>query len=365
LKQVIYKIGWRAASVAAGLLVAGLLAEAFGRGAPALYSVLWSGAFGSWGRLLATLSKVAPLLLAGLAVAVPLSAGLFNIGGDGQLYAGALLSVSVALFCAGLPRALLLPLVLVAGVLGGAAWASVAGWLRARRGVHEVIATIMLNFVAFHATAWLVNRGPLADPSGVARTPQIGAAARLPVLAESGTYNLSAALLVALGAALAAWWLVSRTVTGFRFRAVGGNAPAASRKGVSLARTRFLAMAAGGAFGGLAGALELAGVQYSLSAAFSPGYGFDGIAVALVAAGNALAVPFAALLFAAVRAAGPGLQLDAGLSQETIYVIEAVVVIAAAVPSMPPILRRVAARLRERGGGRRGGRTQARVEAPR
>lgn len=330
----------RTAAVAVGLAAAGVVAAVFGGGPGVFFAALAEGAFGGWGRLTATLVKVAPLLLAGLAVAVPLKAGLFNIGAEGQMYVGALAAVAVALCAPALPAWALVPTVIASGAAAGALWGALAGVLKGRWGVHEVVATIMLNFIALHATAWLVTTGPLADPRGLARTPEVPQAARLPVVFESGIHGLSAAFFIALAAAVVAWWFISRTVTGYRLRAAGGNPLAASRHGIRSARMTLTAMAAGGAFAGLAGALEVAGVQYSVSAAFSPGYGFDGIAVALVAGGNCLAVPAAALLFAALRAAGTALQLDAGLSPQLIYVIEAVIVIAVAIPALPRSVRR-------------------------
>lgn len=341
LRERLSGVCWKLTAVGIGLAAAGLLAAAFGMGMGPFAKALWHGAFGSPGRLIATIAKMTPLVLAGLAVAVPLKGRLFNIGAEGQLYAGALASVSVALALGALPRVVLVPLTLMAGTAAGAAYGGVAGRLKARYGVHEVISTIMLNFVALYMTSWLVNIGPLASPDGVGRTPLIPEGARLPAIAESGAYSLSAGIIIALAGAGAAWWLVSVSVTGFRMRAAGDNPVAAGRKGISAKRMIMTAMAAGGAFAGLAGAAEATGVHYSVSASFSPGYGFDGIAVALLAGANPLGVVPAAALFAALRAAGPMLQLDAGISAQMIYVIEAIVVIAAAVPAAPRILARL------------------------
>lgn len=335
------KVGWRLLSVVVGLLVAGLIATAFGRDPAAFYRALAVGAFGSWSHTLTTLAKVTPLLLAGLAVAVPLRAGLFNIGAEGQMCAGALASVTVVALAGPADAAVMLPLVILAGIAAGAAWGAVAGFLKSRCGVHEVISTIMLNFIALYTVAYLVNTGPLADPSGVGRTPEIPPSARLPLIFESGPHGLSVALVIALAAWLVAWWFVVKSVTGFRMRVAGANPLAAGRKGINVRRMTLVAMAVGGGLAGLGGVLEVCGVQYSLSVAFSPGYGFDGIAVALVAGGYLIGVPVAALFFAAVRAAGTSLQLDAGLSPQMIYVIEAVVVIAAAVPAAPRMLARL------------------------
>lgn len=304
----------------------------FGVSPPTFFAALFNGAFGDFGRVIATLVKFSPFVLTGLAFAVPLKGGLFNIGAQGQMYAGALGAVWLALAFPSLPAYALLPLVLAAATAMGAVYGGIAGILKSRFRVHEVIATIMLNLIAAHGLAFLVNGGPLSAPGGVGRSPMIPEAATLPVIARSGALKLSAGLGVAVLAVFAGWWFVSRSVAGFRLRAVGGNPIAAKRHGINTARTTVAAFVAGGAFAGLAGAVEVCGSHHFVSADFSPGYGFDGIAVALLAGSNLLGILPAALLFAAMRAAGTMLQLDTGLSPEIILVLEALVVIAAAVP---------------------------------
>lgn len=333
------------AAIFIGLAAAGLVAAAFGRGVVPFYRALALGAFGGAGPLIATLAKTAPLILAGLAVAVPLRGGLFNVGGEGQMYVGALVTVTASFVFAPLPAFAAAPLALLAGALGGAGYASAAGVLKSRYGVHEVVSTIMLNFVALHATAYLANHGPLAAAGGLGRTMDVPFAARLPVLLSHKAWELSAAIFVALAAAAVAWWFVDKSVQGYRLRAAGGNPLAASRKGINLRRTTLVAMAAAGAAAGLAGAVEVAGHEHFVSVGFSSDYGFDGIAVALLAGASIPAVPLAAFLFAAVRSAGSALQLDAGLSPEVIFVIEAVIVVAAAVPEVPGIFARLRPRV--------------------
>jgi len=316
------------------------MSAAFGGGFVAFYRTLVEGPFGSWGRLLATFAKVSPLVLTGLAAALPLKGGLFNIGAQGQMYAGALAAMATALVLSGISPLMLIPLVLLVGTAAGAGFGAIAGRLKSRYGVHEVISTIMLNFIALQATAYLVSSGPLASPEGLGRTPPLPEAARLPIIAEAEAYPLSISIFIACAAAVVAWWFVSRSVTGFRMRAAGRNALAATRRGISVPRMITTAMALGGACAGLAGATEVAGVQYSVSAAFSTEYGFDGIAVALLANGHPLGVLPAAFLFGALRAAGTILQRDTGLSAQMIFCIEAVVIIAAAIPAVPRLLAR-------------------------
>ena len=335
MAEGVRRAAWKAVAICAGLAVAAALAEVFGKGAGAFFEALYEGAAGSPGRVIAALAKAPPLILAGLAVAIPLRAGLFNIGGEGQMYAGAVGGVAAAVGFSFLPGPVLVPLALLFGITAGAAYGGAAGTLKARFGVHEVISTIMLNFIAWHATAYLVNNGPLSGGVSMGRTAPIPEAARLPVVASSGAYELSASIAVALVAAAAAWWFVAKSVTGFRMRAAGGNALAAERRGIDVKGLSIGAMAIGGAFAGLAGIAEVAGVHYSLSAGFSPGYGFDGIAVALLAGESIMGIVPAAVLFGALRAAGPQMHLTAGLSPEMIYVIEAVVIVAAAAPRVP------------------------------
>ncbi len=289
-------------------------------------SALFYGAFGTPTNVAGVLIKTVPLLLTGLSVAVAFRVGLFNIGGEGQLYVGALVAAALGALDLGLPRIIHLPVVLLAASLGGGLWGAIPGWLRARRGVHEVINTIMLNYIAIQATDYLVT-GPLNAGAYATKTRPLVDTAVLPSLWTVQPTPVSVGILLALiVCGLAAWWLFL-TPSGTEFRAVGLNRNAARAAGIRDARHLVLGMTLAGGLAGLAGSLEVTGVHYTLYAQFSPGYGFDGIAVALIARNHPLAVIPAALLFGSLRTADRWLQLVAGVPRDMVIIIQAVAVL--------------------------------------
>lgn len=259
-----------------------------------------------------------PLVLAGLAAAVAFQAGVWNIGIEGQLLAGATAALVAA--PVGGPWA-----ALAAGALAGALWASIAGVFMRRHGASVVIVTLMLNFVAELLVGLLVN-GPLQEPAGIyPQSAALAAEARLPAVA--GT-RMHAGMMIAVVSAGLAWWCLSRTTAGFRLRLAGANERAARFSGgVDVDATRFGALAASGALAGLAGAGELTGVTGVLYETFSPGYGFTAIAVALAGALHPLGVAGAALFFAVLETGAAGLQRDAGLPAVATLVIEGAAVL--------------------------------------
>ncbi len=291
-------------------------------------TALWQGAFGSpYAFFSATLVRATPLVLLGLAVATAFRAGVLNIGAEGQLLVGASAAVAVALAAAPLGSAwLVLPLALAAGALAGGAWAAVAGELRRRFGVLEVISTIMLNFVAQYLVSWLV-RGPMQEPTGIyPQSVTISPLARLPLLVPGQRLHLGFALGVALAGLL--WWWLARTAAGFRVRAVGAGADAArSTGGVDAERVMLGVFVASGALAGLAGAIEATGVTYALYEGISPGFGYTAIAVALLARLDPRWVVASAVLFGALEAGAAAMQRDAGVPSTVAAVIEALVVL--------------------------------------
>jgi len=308
-------------------LVVGLLIAAASGGNPlSVLLALAKGAFGSPGAIASTLVKSTPLMLTGLAVAIPFRAGLFNIGGEGQLYIGAMAAVWVGT-ASSLPWLLHIPATLVSGVAAGAAWGAVPGWLKARRSVHEVINTIMLNYVAIQVTDYLVT-GPLRGGDYAARTDYIAATAHLPVLWDVPPTSVSLGLPLALLACAVCFGFLYWTVPGVEIRAVGEGPRASELAGISVSRSLVLSMALSGGLAGLAGAIEVTGLHHTFYAQFSPGYGFDGIAVALLARNHPLGVIPTALLFGALRTADRWLQLGAGVPKDLIVIIQAVAVIA-------------------------------------
>jgi simple sugar transport system permease protein len=290
-------------------------------------AALWRGAFGSEQAIASfTLKRSVPLLLTGLAVALAFRAGIWNIGAEGQLYAGAVAGLSVGLVGAGLPSLVLIPLVLLASLVAGAAWAALPTFMKLKGGTNEVITTLLLNFVAINLTAWLVQ-GALQEPRGVYNeSAPLPDAAHLPILWPGTDLHVGFALAVVLAVAL---WVVFRfTRVGFLIRAIGEGPDAARITG----RVRSNRIAAGvflasGALAGLAGAVQVAGVDLKLYETLSPGWGYTAIAVALLARLNPLGVVATAIFFGALQAGAAGMQRAAGVPFAWVNVIEAIAVL--------------------------------------
>ncbi len=293
---------------------------------PAL-SAMVRGAFGSYYAITsATIVRMVPLALAGLAVSVAFRAGILNVGAEGQLLVGAAAATAISGTLLGVPWFIGIPVMLVAGAMAGGVWAAIAGALRLRFGVLEVISTIMLNFVAQYLTGWLV-RGPLQEPTRV--NPQsvtLASELQMPVLLE-GT-RLHAGILLVVIVAVGVWWWLRSTASGFRLRAVGATqTAAASAGGIDVPRTMFGAFLMSGVLAGLAGSVEYTGITYALYENFSPGYGYTAIAVALLARLHPLGVLATALLFGALEAGANAMQRDAGVPNVVVSVVEALLIL--------------------------------------
>ncbi|MDT8368433.1 MAG: ABC transporter permease [Longimicrobiales bacterium] len=293
----------------------------------AALAALWRGAFGSEQAIASfTLKRSVPLLLTGLAVALAFRAGIWNIGAEGQLYAGAVAGFAVGFAGGGLPAPLLLPLVLLASLMAGAVWAALPALLRSRNGTNEVITTLLLNFVALHLTGWLVQ-GALQEPRGVFNeSAPLPTAAHLPTLWPGTDLHIGFAL--AIGAAGALWAIFRFTRAGFLIRAIG-EGPEAARitGGVRSNRLATAVFLASGALAGLAGAVQVTGVDRKLYDALSPGWGYTAIAVALLARLNPLAVIATAIFFGALQAGAAGMQRSAGVPFAWVTVVEAIAVL--------------------------------------
>jgi general nucleoside transport system permease protein len=298
-------------AVGSALLV-GFLAILFtGKDAVGGYARMLEGALGSPEALGETSIKAAVLTCTGLSVGLAFVVGLFNIGAEGQFIAGAL-GAAVVGHALHLPAPLHVPLALLSAAACGALPALVAAWLKVRRGVHEVISTIMLNWIVIYwVQDWLVV-GPLRAPSSSAEvsasgTAQIQSTAELPRLFADS--RLDPGLPLAVTFAVLAWHLLRRGVLGYEMRAVGANIEAARAAGIPVARRLYLAMGLSGALAGVGGALLILGTEHHYPGVFRTGYGFDGIAVALVGGGHPLGVLAAAACFGALRAGATRLQL--------------------------------------------------------
>jgi simple sugar transport system permease protein len=294
---------------------------------------LFSGAFGAPDMATATVTfeQTIPLIFTGLSVAFAFRAGLFNIGAEGQLYMGAIAATWVGVSFPGLPGWILLPLVLLASIVLGAIWAGIAGVLKAYRGAHEVITTIMLNYTAIYLTTALVSlQGPLISPTaqGQATSSRIGDGGLLPNLNWLGAGSgLDSGAYLALAAVVLYWFVVWRTSLGYEIRAVGLNSGAAAYGGIPVNRRIVTAMAIAGALAGLAGGTHIAAPSAgAFQSVFSPGWGFDGIAVALLGKGNPIGIVLAAILFAALRTGSPGMQ-SVGVSPHITELLQGIIVL--------------------------------------
>ena len=285
----------------------------FGHDPARLVSVMVRGSLGSRFALEGTILKSVPLLLTGLSVAIAFRAGIWNIGAEGQFIVGALAGMLASRF--GVVAALF------AAAVAGALWASIATAMRAWRGAPEVLTTILLNFVAIHLLGWAVN-GPMRERAG--QYPQSDASAvTLPSIG-----NLHAGVVIAVMLAIAAWWLLYRTREGLRLRASGRNPDAARWAGVPVGTQIARAMALSGALAGIAGSIELLGVTHRLFERFASGYGYSGIAVALLAALHPLAILLSALFFGALVSSAGELQRTAGIASSIAVFAQAVVILA-------------------------------------
>src|SRR6267143_183452 len=278
-----------------------------------------------------------PLITTGVAVALPFRAGLFNIGAEGQLLAGSMACTAIGIKFNTLPTPILLPMVLVGGMAAGAVWAGIPGVLKATVGAHEVVTTIMLNYVAQWLLRFLIIGGPLQLGPGTSKSLPIGDGARLATLLPAdnslivfglpaSVFRVHTGLFIAVAAAALFAFLLWRTSFGYEIRAVGQSQKAARYAGVSVRRTIIVTMLIAGAFSGLAGAVQIAGVDHNLTDKyFSDTTGFEAIAVALLGLGSAVGIVLASVLFGALHSGGAIMQSDAGISSNLVLVLQALI----------------------------------------
>ncbi|WP_249666146.1 ABC transporter permease [Nocardioides faecalis] len=289
-----------------------------------------------------TLKYSGPLILAGLGVGLAFRAGLFNIGGRGQmLLAGAAAGWVAVSF--ELPKGLHLPLAVLAGIAAGALWAGIAGFLKARSGAHEVIVTIMLNYVGYYLVFYALTRqGWLQAPgSGNPKSEAMPESVILPRLLGD-KFNLHAGFLLALIAVVFTWWLLNKSAMGFRFRAVGENPDAARTAGINVGRTYVTVMLIAGALVGLAGVNQVLGTATSgVTVDLDAGIGFDAITVALLGRSRPLGILAAGLLFGALKAGGFSMAAAEGIPVEIVLVIQSLIVLFIAAPPLVRALFRL------------------------
>jgi ABC-type uncharacterized transport system permease subunit len=325
LAHGVLSLGLSLAIATVAILASMLVIALTGADAGEALRALYDGAFGSSSQVAGTLSKTIPLVLVALGWIVAFTARRINIGFEGQILAGGILA-TVAGLALDLPGPLHLPLAVVAGVVGGALYAGIAAWLWARRGVNEIISTLMLNFVAIQVVNWLV-RGPLQEETNTfPRSRTIPGSALWPELIHNTSLGYD--LFVALAMIVVVWVVMSNTTFGFRLRVTGANEQAALYAGVRTTRVIVAALVLSGGLAGLAGSsLILGGETASMSDNFSASLGFTGIVVALLARNSPWGVLPAALLFAALRQGGGLMEARVGISSALVLITQAIVIL--------------------------------------
>ncbi|WP_264211425.1 ABC transporter permease [Leisingera thetidis] len=289
------------------------------------YAELFKGAFLDYWGLAGTLVKTSPILLAGLAVILPLRAGLLNIGAEGQIYMGGLFSAMAALLLPAMPPLILVPICVLAGALGGGLWGMIPGYLKAYHGMNEVILTILLNFIAINIVSYVAGGPMMQEGAPYPYSEEIRQELWLPWIMD-GT-DAHAGVVVGLALAMVMYFVLKYSTIGFALDTIGKNATAARYAGVPVRPYIVWVMFAAGALGGLAGTFEVLGLKYRLYHHFSPGYGFDGIVVAFLATVNPLVAPIAAFFLSGLKAGALVMQRAVGLESTVIEAIQGLVII--------------------------------------
>lgn len=349
-------------AVVTGLILGGVVIAASGGNPFVAFSALFAGSVGSPTDLISgiqiyfatsdnkellsaiypfteSLVTATPYIFAGLSVALGFRAGLFNIGAEGQFFIGALCSAFVGYSIKGLPMIIHLPLALAGGALGGALWGMIPGYLKARFGAHEVVNTIMMNWIAFRLSDWLLT-GPMQASNFRPVTPNVEATAELPrFFADPLRFNLG--FFLALLFAYLTYWFLFKTTLGFEIRSVGANPDAAKYAGMNIIKNFVLVMSLAGGLAGLAGSAQVLGVDHWVGQGFSAGYGFDAIALALLGKSHPFGVVLAALLFGFLRSGATDMQSAAGIPIDIISIIQGLVIVFIAAPAIIRWLYRI------------------------
>ena len=326
------------------------------------YGAFYTGAFGNPVRIVSaifsgdatqirraiyplteTLRIATPYIFAGLGVALGFQGGLFNIGAEGQYFVAGLTTVFVGYSIQGLPQIIHLPLALLAGMVGGGIWGAIPGYLKGKTGAHEVINTIMMNYIAFRFAEYMLDvGGPMARGDGRPVSPTIEPSAYLPqFFPDQLSFRLNFGFILALVAAWLVWWLLYRTTLGFEIRTVGQSPNAARYAGMNVPRTIVITMALSGALAGLSGATDILGVIHFMPNAFYSGYGFDAIALALLGKSHPLGVVLASLLFGALRAGAQNMQGVAQVPVDLTSIVQGLIIVFIAAPAIIRTLFRV------------------------
>jgi len=332
-------------SIIAGLIVGAIFMLIIGAEPIKAYIVLWNSSFGSLRGFGEMLVNTVPLIFTGLAVAFGFKIGLFNIGGDGQFLVSYLAAAYIG-YMFQLPMYIHLPFALIAGMIAGGIWGGIAGYLKAKLGIHEVITTIMFNYIALYLVGYLAG-GPLKAEGILPATPKIFDTAKLPRFVP--TMRIHYGIFLALAVAVLIYYILWKTTFGYEVRATGQNPDAAQFGGINVARNMVLAMFISGALAGLAGTTQALGLEYRAYQPFGfVGYGFTGIAVALVGKGHPGGVVLGALLFGVLSRGAMMMQSMVGVPKEVIEIIQAIIIMFIA---SEYIFKYLARKWRERKGG--------------
>lgn len=290
-----------------------------------------------------TLRISTPYIFAGLAVALGFRGGLFNVGAEGQYFIAGLTSVYVGYSLRGLPWIIHLPLALLAGMLGGGLWGAIPGYLKGKTGAHEVINTIMMNYIAFRLAEFMLDvGGPMSRGDGRPVSPEIATSAYLPqFFPNNSALRFNAGFLLALVVAWVIWWLLFKTTLGYEIRTVGQNPRAARYAGMNVPRTVIITLAISGALAGLSAATDILGVLHFMPNAFFSGYGFDAIALALLGNSHPLGVVLSSLLFGALRAGAQNMQGVAQVPLDLTAILQGLIIVFIAAPEIIRAVYRV------------------------
>ena len=328
-----------------GFIVGAIFIVASDNSPVVAYKALFEGSLGGISKFGETLYKTTPILFTGLSIAVAFRTGLFNIGAEGQYIMGTISAIAAGWYFQALPKYLLITVIILSGAIAGALWASIAGYLKAKIGVHEVITTIMLNYTALHLTNYIVkavlNPQVLEGTVKQAHTVQLPDHARLAKLSEFlpqfGYSSAHTGIFIGLAAAFVIYIILFKTTLGYELRSVGNSPDAA---GISKVKNIILAMAISGALSGMAGAVQVSGLLYKVTQTPAmPGYGFDGIAVALVGQIHPIGIIFSALLFGILSNGARKMQI-AGIPREVIGIIQGVIIVFVAADQLFKILEK-------------------------
>jgi len=288
-----------------------------------LFTIIWDASFGSKNSMLITLEYVSPLIFTGVAHSIAFRTGLFNIGVEGQFILGMVAAAAIGVI-PGLSPWIHVPLIVIGGMVAGSLWAAVPGFLKAKTGANEVINTIMMNYIGMYLANWIILRSPLAV-KGKASTPLIQKSAELLRFSTVSRSNIS--VFIAIFCAILVFWMLWKTTTGYELRAVGINPHGAEYGGISIKKSIILSMALSGAVAGIGGATHVAGILHQTPDFMGfPGFGFDGIAVALLAKSNPVACIASAVLFGILNSSSKMLQLN-NIPKEIVYLIQSIIII--------------------------------------